>query len=101
MYRTTSLNKQSSSGQRYINTAGSNQNSAQQPGSLELRGDVYVSSPSSMKSVASPPNQAAESGVYVLTTSRSRKREIQPITAADPAQPIRPITAAISFKQLF
>ena len=51
------------------------------------------------QSLFSPTNQAAERGFCVLTTSRSRRRGIH--TAADPAQPTRPIIAAISLKQLF
>ena len=41
-----------------------------------------------------PPNQAAKREVYILTTSQSRRRGIQPITAVDPAQLTKPTTAA-------
>ena len=54
-----------------------------------------------MGSSSSPPNQAAERGANVLTTSRSRRRGIQPITVADSAQPTRPITAFNFFQTVF
>ena len=63
------------------------------------RRKITVSSPNSMESASSLPNQTSKRGVCDLTTSRSRS--IQPSTATNPAQPTRPITAAISFKQFF
>ena len=47
-----------------------------------------------MESASSPPNQAAKRGVCTLTTSPSRRREVQLITDADQAQPTGPITVA-------
>ena len=76
----------------------SNQKSGRQPGSPEPGGEISASSPRNMESASSPPNKATERGVCVLTTSRNRRRETQPIITADSAQPTRPITAAISFK---
>ena len=62
--------------------------------SLRSQRKESVTSPSSVGSGSIPSDQAAESGVCVLITNRSRGRGIQPIKAADPAQPTRPITAA-------
>ena len=77
-----------------------NINSMQQP--KEPGREVgSVSSPSSIEFASSPPNQVAECGVCILTTSPSRGHKIQQIIALDPAPPTRPIIAAISFKQLF
>ena len=45
-----------------------------------------------MGSTSSPPNQTTERGVYVFTTSRSRRRGIQLTTVVDSAQPTRLIT---------
>ena len=54
-----------------INIAGSNQKSSRWPSSA--RGEVgSIPLPASMGSLSSPPNEAAECGVCVLTASQSR-----------------------------
>ena len=96
--RYTSLDQQSSSSQHNINTAGSTKSHL----AVRLpRGEESVTSPGSMGAVSSPPNQATEYRLCGLTTSWSRRHGIQPTTAADQAQPTRPITAAFSHLNSF